>query len=69
MRREGMPFWISVDEVVGLLLLSWADGGDGGARMIKPGPWPFRDNGRSNVMPFAISSGFCGGTGLGGSEP
>lgn len=62
-----MPFCISVDEVVGLLL-SWA-GGDGGARMIKPGPWPFRDRGRSNVMPCAISSGFCGRTGLGGPEP
>lgn len=37
--------------------------------MIKPGPWPFRDRGRSNVMPFAISSSFCGGTGLGGPEP
>lgn len=61
-----MPFWISLDEVGGLLL-SWI--GDGGARMIKPGPWPFRDRGRSNVMPFAISSGFCGGTGLGGPEP
>lgn len=65
MRREGIPFWISGGEVVGLLL-SWAGGG---ARMIKPGPWPFRDSGRSNVMPSAISSGFCGGTGLGGPEP